>query len=430
MREVFDFDVVEIVGEISRRNAHNIRRFWQVGSHEFLKKGVFYLLIGKIQDISAAPRFVILDGEVTGLIEKRHRVVPLGAVVVDALSGDGDPGSEIGNVEARVFELRDEETWSAGTEPVVSELSGFKGIYHTEGIIDTVGVRREAVAVVALAHFGQSLVRAYFLFVCQGIDFGAEVADKFRLGDAADGGIALVYADVGELVEVTEDADPRKLRNAGEENEAEPGVCAFEHAVETFQKEANFFVGAVVFQGLDEGPIVLVNEHDDLLPGHPGGAAYEAHEAAGEAGGLLRGGASPAFFEEVQERTEPGRQVSNAAAAAVVKVEVKDRVRRPFRFEGIDGEGLSPGGGVEEVAAALEIVLEGRDEQALSEPAGPAQKIGLAGGGQPVNPGGFVHIDKMIRADVFIVLYADGQVTWFHENKCSIRRRFWQGRAA
>ena len=84
-----------------------------------------------------------------------------------------------------------------------------------------------------------------------------------------------------------------------------------------------------------------------------------------------------------------------------IEVNLKHRVFRPVLFECLH---LQP---LEKVLAALEIILECRDEQRLAEAAGTTEEINALNLGQLIDQCSLVNIDKIILDDACKVLYAD-----------------------
>lgn len=105
-------------------------------------------------------------------------------------------------------------------------------------------------------------------------------------------------------------------------------------------------------------------------------------------------------FLVCQEFFYSGFQCPFSRKAVPTKRQMKHRILRPLLFHGIDGEAL------EQVFSPLEVVLQGRDQQAFTEAARTAEEIHLPFRGHTVYQGGLIHIDITIPDDAFKVLYS------------------------
>jgi hypothetical protein len=93
---------------------------------------------------------------------------------------------------------------------------------------------------------------------------------------------------------------------------------------------------------------------------------------------------------------------------------MKNRIFKPFRFQIRDGEFCVPCSPLKEFPLPKKIRLDGREEKALAEAAGPAQKVGFAFVYKPVDIGGLVHIDIAFAAEILKILYAYGHLPYLH----------------
>ncbi len=85
-----------------------------------------------------------------------------------------------------------------------------------------------------------------------------------------------------------------------------------------------------------------------------------------------------------------------------VEVNLKHWILRPVLLQFLHLQSL------EEVSAALEVILERGDEQRLAEAAGTAEEVDTLHAGQLIDERSLVNIDKAVLNDARKVLDADG----------------------
>ena len=116
-----------------------------------------------------------------------------------------------------------------------------------------------AVAVVPLAH----------LLAVQSAKLRGEHRIQIRFRVSADRRVAPVQRDVGEIVQVREDAHLGELAHASDEREPHVGVTRLDHAIQAAQVVA---VGARHLrhlQRIQDRLVILVHQHRDRLPRLP-----------------------------------------------------------------------------------------------------------------------------------------------------------------
>ena len=185
---------------------------------------------------------------------------------------------------------------------------------------------------------------------------------QVRLGVAADGGVARVQGDVLEVVQAGEQAHLGEPAHPREQGEPNVGVAELDGPVQVVQVAA---VGAGEIrrlQRVQDGLVVLVDQHDD----GPLGALAQRPDQMGEALGrpvVLPDHGRPAF-ERAKLRHRVPVQVPGPGEIAAAEVQAHHGVAGRQGWVVLGGE--SP----EQLPAALEQLLDGVHQEALAEAPG------------------------------------------------------------
>ena len=84
------------------------------------------------------------------------------------------------------------------------------------------------IAIIMIFQFLDGLLPAQFLMLGKSVDIIAHLGQQFLLGDTADAGVRLIHAHILDIVQLAEDAQLRKLRNARQEDEAKHWLTIFQ----------------------------------------------------------------------------------------------------------------------------------------------------------------------------------------------------------
>lgn len=369
-----------------------------VGEEE-ADEAFLHFLVGESEGVGLEASVVVLYGEVSALVEDGDGVGVHGVDAGEGVGGGHLAGEAVEVVAVALQEL-DEEGGGAGLEPVTSEIPLGEGVEEAEGVVDVVAVLGEVVAVEPVFEGPGGFFFRHAVGLAEGADVVGEVGAEFLLGDAADVGESVVHGDVHEVVDIAAHAYFAGFGDSGEEGEAEVAVAAFERSVEGFEGVAEGGLEGLVADGLEEGLVVLVDEHDDVSAGFFGGPPDDALEAEG--GGCLAGSGAVEGLPGAEGVVEDVVQLGGCVVLLGVEVEVEDGVDGPLLLQPLHGESG------EEFLAAREVGLEGGYEEAFPEAAGAAQKVVFAGLYQTVDQPGFVDVDVAAFADFFEALYANG----------------------
>lgn len=130
------------------------------GWGEILAQGfyeaVFHFFVGVHQGVTVNGLLIVLNGEVTGLVQERDGVGPQGIHAGE----DGGRYPDAGNVAQGVasgFQILDQEGGRSSGEPVFSELKAAEGIKYAERVIYAPCLGVEAVSVIPPGQLGIAL---------------------------------------------------------------------------------------------------------------------------------------------------------------------------------------------------------------------------------------------------------------------------------
>ena len=285
----------------------------------------------------------------------------------------------------------DQERRGPGLEPPGPEAAPVEQQQDVEGVVDFF-LAEPVVAVVPVAD----------LVPVESGQLGGEHRVQVFFRVPADGGIARVEGDVGEVVEAGEQADLGELAHPGDEGEADVGFAVLEDGVEAAQEVA---VGAGrprLFEGVENRLVVLVDQHRDGLSG----PLVQGFQQEGEPLGarpVFRCQVRPAF-DAVQLRHEARLDLARLLEVAAAEAQAHDRMADRPVPPGVDGQPLEKG------FVPLEQLLAGVEEQALAEAPRPRQEVMLAPLREPLQVGGLVDVVPVLLPDRAEGLDADRQL--------------------
>ena len=254
--------------------------------------------------------------------------------------------------------------------------------------------------------------------------FRSEHGVHVALSISADRRVAAVQGDVGEIVQVREDAHLAELAHSRHQREPDVSVVGLDHAVQAAQVVA---VGECCFrsaQYVQDRFVVLVHQHHDSSPRLPVQGFQQVREAAGR--GQVFGRHSQSSLGGGELLHDVGFQQAGLSEAAAAEVEPHHRVAfRPVPAV-VDMEPFEQG------FVALEQLLDRVQQQALAEPARARQEVVLASVEQPLDAGCLVDVVAVLLAHLAEGLHADRQSAPAHAPilppRAAARKR--RGRAA
>ena len=257
------------------------------------------------------------------------------------------------------------------------------------------------VAVIIFGEPREHLVVTHALALGQQLHVAPHRGRQLCLADAADGGEPVGHGYVVEVVQLAEDAELRKLRDASDEHELQPRVEHLQRTVEVLHQEPQLAQVLLLVHHVEQRSVILVDDDHNLLPRLLVGFHHEILQA--DIGILLLALVAEQCLmvgEDVVEITPEPLLVHVLGAA---HVEVEHGVPHPFLLIVGYGETL------EQLLATGVVGMERGGEERLAEPPRAAQEDELQASLQEVDyiPC-LVHVDIVALDDVLERLYADG----------------------
>ena len=231
---------------------------------------------------------------------------------------------------------------------------------------------------------------------------------EVRLGVAADGRVAWVEGDVGEVVEAGEHAHLRELADSREKGETDVRVTGLDGRIQPPQVVAVGAGDVGRVEGVQNRLVVLVDQHHHAPAGPCVQRAEQIAEPFGrrvvlhrDPGVLSRGG---------QLRHRAGAHVPRLAEVSAAEVEPHDGMaQRPVPAV-VDVQSR------EQRLVALEQLLQGVQQQALAEAPRARQEPVLALVQQAGDEAGLVDVVAVLLAQLAEGLQADGESAPVHRS--------------
>ena len=109
------------------------------------------------------------------------------------------------------------------------------------------------------------LLPAQFQMLGKSIDIIAHLCKHFLLGDTADAGVRLVHTHILDIVQLAEDAQLRKLRDARQEDKSEQWLAIFQGTVEIAHRIAQNIEFFLLMRHIQQRSVIFIDEHHSLL---------------------------------------------------------------------------------------------------------------------------------------------------------------------
>ena len=113
--------------------------------------------------------------------------------------------------------------------------------------------------------FLYGLLPAQFQMLGKSVDVITHLCKHFLFGDAADAGIRFVHAHIFDIIQLAEDAQLRKLRNARQEDETEQWLAIFQRTVEIAHRITQNIEFFLLVSHIQQRCIIFIDEHHRLL---------------------------------------------------------------------------------------------------------------------------------------------------------------------
>lgn len=256
--------------------------------------------------------------------------------------------------------------WRAATEPIRVDPSIGQGVQQTERIVYIKRGPREMIAIIIPLQGFQCLLRSNAEVVGQATDPLVHLLPYLLLHDAAERGVLGEHTDVLYIVQLAEDTQLGKLRDAGQEYETQVGVAHLQRAVEVTHHVAKHRQITLLMYHVQERSVVLIDQDHHLLPRSLVSPLDKALQALVD----LYLAFSPTILGLVIDQfpLQLKEQVSLIHVLGRTHVEMEYRMARPLLLQLLDRQAL------EQLLAPLEIAAERTRQQRLAEAAGTAQE--------------------------------------------------------
>jgi hypothetical protein len=358
----------------------------QISSRKHRQETVLHFVIRKVEQEGVEISIVSLDGQVSALIDHRQRALHVGFVVDEFLRGI-ILARQLVHVLLKMRKQTDQVGWCACAEPVVIQTLTVQCVQQTERIVNVRHPFTEVIPVVLLFQTPTHLFRRTLVFSSHGRNRFRKCAVNLFLRDAAKRLVTRVHADVLRLVETAEYAHLRELRHPRQQHKLQMAVRTLKHRVERLQHiTVPFFQACVYIQNVQNRLVVLIHEHHGTATGLTVRRFQNIPKPKTDIQCLI--GLYGIFLLPFPDIILKHHfQNSLLREIRPVKIHMKHRMHRPFRFQTLHGQAT------EQLLAAQIIVLQRRDQQTLAETTRTAQKVNAAFVRQTENQIGLVHIN-------------------------------------
>ena len=161
--------------------------------------------VGYIQVEQPGKTVVVLNGQITALVEQRGNVGHVLGGGIEIFC-HRFTATYFGRGYIETFQHLNQIGGRAAAEPVRVQTSFAEGVQQAEGIVDVWRGPREVVAVIVILQLLQCLFAGQFQAGGQHIQVLVHLCFHLFLRDAADGGVFGQHADVLDVVQFAEDA--------------------------------------------------------------------------------------------------------------------------------------------------------------------------------------------------------------------------------
>jgi hypothetical protein len=226
------------------------------------------------------------------------------------------------------------------------------------------------------------------------------------LGVAADGRVLRIDGDVAEIVQAREQADLTELADTCQKREADVGIGVLDDRIEVAQALAHGPCGLGVGDLVEDGLVVLVDQHHHALAVAGMGRAQQRGEAPGE--GLAGGLNAQALGVDRKQLADLRLQLGAVAQHALAEAQAHHREASFPVPVPVGGKALK------QRLVALEQLGQGIQEQGLAEAARSGQEIVRTLPDEAQGKVGLVDVVAIALANLAQGLDADGERLGLH----------------
>ena len=229
---------VEVIAQESTRQLYRqgVRRLLRaeiVGGNQ-REETLFHLVVRQIEQVGVGEAVVVLDGQITALIDHGQRALHV-RPVVDKIRRVVILPRQLVEVLVRMAEQAYQVTGRTRAKPIVLDIPNAKRIEQAKGIEDVRLPLTEMITVIMPLQQLAHLRGAHPHLVRHSVHLVMKRPLQFSLRDTADRLIGRTHTDILRLVETTEHTHLRKLRHTREQHKAQVLVSSLEGRVETLE---------------------------------------------------------------------------------------------------------------------------------------------------------------------------------------------------
>ena len=212
----------------------------------------------------------------------------------------------------------------------------------------------------------QGTLRRNAEVVGQTTDTLTHMLTHLLLRDATEGGVLREHADILDIVQLAEDAQLRELRDTCQEYETQIRIAGFQRTIEVTHHVAKPRQLLLLMHHVQQGSVVLVDQDNHLLTGLGVGTFDETFQTLVRINSALI--TSVYLLVTIQFPLQLTQKPILVHMLRRAHVEMKHRIACPLLLQTLDSQTLK------QILSPLEITMERRSKQRLSETTGTAQE--------------------------------------------------------
>ena len=225
------FTTINIGRNVSNHNPTRIYSRSKVARQQTVEQSHLNLLVRKVERINIYLLFVVLDGEIATLIQQRSERSH--SFRCSVKGGSLSPHlSQLRWQHMKLPHFFNQISRCTGSKPISLQLAISKAIEQAVRIEDIRRWPSEVITIIMVFEFLDSLLPAQFQMLGKSIDVITHLGQQFLLGDATDAGIRLVHAHILDVVQLAEDAELRKLRDARHKDKSKHRLVSLQRTIE------------------------------------------------------------------------------------------------------------------------------------------------------------------------------------------------------
>ena len=264
MQGFIHFTTINIGRNVSYHNPTRIYSRSKVARQQTVEQSHLNLLVRKVERINIYLLFVVLDGEIATLIQQRSERCH--SFRCSVKGGSLSPHSpQLRWQHMKLPHFFNQISRRTGSKPISLQLAISKAIEQAVRIEDIRRWPSEVITIIMVFEFLDSLLPAQFQMLGKSIDVITHLGQQFLLGDATDAGIRLVHAHILDVVQLAEDAELRKLRDARHKDKSKHRLVSLQRTIEVAHCVTELIEFFFFMRHIQQRSIIFINEHHHLL---------------------------------------------------------------------------------------------------------------------------------------------------------------------